>query len=351
LLRLYAREQLAAEETARTRRAALERTLQAYFAKAQESVRHLRLRPPELPGQVLPAVPRDVVGTLADSYQWLAAEHMGLTVSLDQAWREGLGSLGQAVTRLLADFFEVYACWDEWERTHEVALRAARLAGDRQAEASLLCGLGDLRRFQSRAPEAEAYCRQSNVIFAGLEDTRGEIDSLIGLGRACRRRGELDAAAASFEETLALCRRLGDRDLEAKGMLFFAKVRRQQGRHAEALVLLSGCRDIFDSVGSAGYAAYSDLMIGILCGEAGDYDRAACHLRLALAFAQALGDPRWEAYVLLNLAVTAHACGTHDEARQHAERSLDMFQQAGDREGASRAIRLIAALREPAPSP
>jgi hypothetical protein len=124
LLRLYARERLAEEETATTRHAALERTLQAYFAKAQESVHHLRLRPPELPGQVLPAVPHDAVVTLTGSCQWLAAEYMGLTVSLDQSWRERLGPLGQAVARLLTGFFEVYACSDRFKPGCTHAYRA-----------------------------------------------------------------------------------------------------------------------------------------------------------------------------------------------------------------------------------
>jgi len=58
-----------------------------------------------------------------------------------------------ALTSLLADFFEVCACWEEWERTHEVALRAARLAGDRHAEASLLRGLGEASRNGRGTPE------------------------------------------------------------------------------------------------------------------------------------------------------------------------------------------------------
>src|SRR6266568_5233669 len=108
LLRLFARERLAAEETPATRRAALERTLQTYFTRAHEAVSQLRLRPPQLPGRPATAAAQDPIGKLAESYKWLAAEHTGLAVSLDQAWREGLGSLGQALTRLLADFFEVY---------------------------------------------------------------------------------------------------------------------------------------------------------------------------------------------------------------------------------------------------
>jgi len=332
------------------RRAALERTLQTYFTTAQASVRGLRLRSPELPGQGTPMVPHDAE-TLAGSYQWLAAEHKGLVVSLDQTWREGLGQLGQALTRLLADFFEVYACWDDWEHTHEVALGAAQRAGDRHAEASLLRSLGDLRRYQDRLPEAVADFTASNAIFSELHDTQGKIDSLIGLARTYRRQGRLADAAAGLEQCLGLCRGLGDRDREAKAMLFLAKVRRQQGRSTDALTLLATCQETFRSIGSSGYAAYTDLIIGILRHERGEYEQATKHLQRALAFAQTLGDPRWEAYGLLNLGITAHACGAYEEACQHLEQSLIMFEQVGDRHGASRARQVIAGLRERATGP
>ena len=89
-------------------------------------------------------------------------------------------------------------------------------------------------------------------------------------------------------------------------------------------------------------------MIGILCSERGEYDRAADHLQQALAFAQGLGDPRWEAYVLLNLAVAARGRGLREEAREDVDRSLAMFQQVGDWQGTRQAGRLIAALGEAA---
>jgi DNA-binding SARP family transcriptional activator/tetratricopeptide (TPR) repeat protein/transcriptional regulator with XRE-family HTH domain len=348
LLRLYARERLAQEDTPATRSAALERTLQTYFTTAQEWVRGLRLRPPELPWQVTPAVPHDVMATLARSYRWLAAEHKGLVVSLEQAWREGCQRPWPHVARVLADFFEVSACWDDWERTHQVALHAARRAGDRHTEASLLRGLGDLRRFQDRLPEAVAYFTHSIAIFSELHDTQGELDSLIGLARTYRRQGRLADAAGCFERCLELCRGLGDRDRAAKAMLFFAKVRRQQGRSTDALTLLADCRDIFSSLGSAGYVGYSDLMIGILRHERGEYEQATDHFQQALAFARTLGDPRWEAYGLLSLGMTAQARGLHDQARQHLEQSRVMFEQVSDRHGMSRARQVIADLREDA---
>ena len=349
LVRLYARERVATDETAADRHAALERTLQTYFERAQRAVSQLRLRPPELPGAAT-ALPHDPDGALAASYQWLATEHTGLAVSLDQAWREGLGALGQALTRVLADFFEVYACWDEWERTHEVALRAARRVGDRHAEASLLRGLGDLRRFQDRLPEAVAFFTKCDVIFRELGDTGGQVDGLTGLARTYRRLDRLADAASCFERALDLCRGLDDSDRQAKAMLFFAKVRRQQGRREDALALLSACREVFRSVGSGGYVAYTDLMIGILDSERGEYDRAADHLRHALAFAQGLGDPRWEAYALLNLAVVAQGRGLQDDAREDVERSLAMFRRVGDWQGTRQARRLIAALEAAAAS-
>jgi DNA-binding SARP family transcriptional activator/tetratricopeptide (TPR) repeat protein/transcriptional regulator with XRE-family HTH domain len=345
LLRLYARERLAEEDTPATRDAALQRTLHTYFTTAKEWVHGLRLRPPDLPGQDTAAGPHDVA-TLARSYRWLTAEHKGLVVSLEQAWREGCQLPWPNVTRLLADFFEVSACWDDWERTHQVALRAAQRTGDRHAEAALLCGLGDLRRFQNRLPEAVSFFTQSIALFSELRDVQGQIDSLIGLARAHRRQGRLADAAACFERCLRLCRDLGDRDRAAKAMLFFAKVRRQQGRSADALALLADCREIFSSLGSAGYVGYSDLMIGILRLERGEYEQATGHFQQALAFARTLGDPRWEAYGLLSLGMTAQARGSHDQARQHLEQSLIMFEQAGDRHGSSRARNAIAGLPE-----
>ncbi len=346
LLRLYARERLAEEETPAARDAALQRTLQTYFETAKEWVRGLRLRPPDLPGQAAPAEPQDVGATLARSYRWLAAERKGLVVSLEQAWREGCQRPWPNVTGLLADFYEVSACWDDWERTHQVALRAARRAGDRHAEASLLRSLGDVRRFQDRLGEAVAFFTQSIALFSELRDVQGEVDGLIGLARAYRRQGRLADAAACFERCLELCRELGDRDRAAKAMLFFAKVRRQQGRSADALALLADCRDTFSSLGSVGYVGYSDLMIGILRHERGEYEQATDHFQQALAFARTLGDPRWEAYGLLSLGVTAQARGSHEQARHHLEQSLIMFEQAGDRHGASRARNAVAGLPE-----
>src|SRR5262249_22514542 len=61
LVRLYARERLAAEDTFATRRAALERTLQTYFKRAQEAVSQLRLRPPELPGTTAQVHPQGLL--------------------------------------------------------------------------------------------------------------------------------------------------------------------------------------------------------------------------------------------------------------------------------------------------
>src|SRR5262249_9014362 len=252
---------------------------------------------------------------------------------------------------ILADFFEVHACWEEWERTHQVALRAARLAGDRYAEASLLRGVGDLRRCQDRLAEAVAHFLQSNVIFCELQDIAGKADSLTGLARAYRRQGRLAEAAICFERALELCRELADADREAKATLFFAKVRREQGQPADALALLSRCREIFRQVDSGGYVAYAHLMIGILYRDLGEHDRATDHLQQALKFTQTLGDPRWEAYAFLNLGLTAQARRSEDEARHQLGRAQAMFEQAGDRHGASRVRLVLAGIRESAAPP
>jgi hypothetical protein len=81
------------------------------------------------------------------------------------------------------------------------------------------------------------FFTHSNIIFRELGDAGGEVDSLTGLARTYRRQDRLSDAASCFEECLSLCRGLSDPDREAKAMLFFAKVRRQQGRFEDALGL------------------------------------------------------------------------------------------------------------------
>ena len=103
---------------------------------------------------------------------------------------------------------------------------------------------------------------------------------------------------------------------------------------------------MFSSVGSGGYVAYADLLMGILHSELGEYERAAGHLQQALAFTQALGDSRWGAYAHLYLGLTAQAQGSHDDARRHLGQSVAMFEQAGDRRGASRVRHALAGTRD-----
>ncbi len=154
LLRLYARERLAAEETLAAQLAALERTL-------------------------------------------------------------------QALTQLLADFFEVHACWDEWERTHETALRAARQAGNRHAEASLLSAalalvIGCRDIFRSvRSSGYVAYC-----------------DLLIGI--LCNERGEYDQAADHLQQALTFTNTLGDPRWQGYVLLNLAVTAQACGSHAQA---------------------------------------------------------------------------------------------------------------------
>jgi tetratricopeptide (TPR) repeat protein len=87
-------------------------------------------------------------------------------------------------------------------------------------------------------------------------------------------------------------------------------------------------------------------MIGILHNELGEYDQAAKHLQQALTFTDTLGDPRWQAYVLLNLAVTAKARGSCAEALRYLQQTLAKFHQADDQHGISRARKLAATLTE-----
>ena len=265
---------------------------------------------PSCPARPHPTFPPDAHGELAASYQWLATEHTGLALSLDQAWREGLGRAGtgaHAATRRLLRGVRLLGRVGANARGGS----ARRPAGGRPARRGVTAARS---RRPAPLPKPAAggggilHRQQRHLPRVGRHRGRGrQPDRTRPAHTGAEDR--LAEAASCFEECLGLCRGLADPDREAKAMLFFAKVRRQQGRFEDALSLLTSSGEMFRSVNSCGYVAYTDLMMGIMYSERGEFDRGRRSSRAGAGLRAVTGRPRWEAYALLNLAVAAQGRG------------------------------------------
>lgn len=104
----------------------------------------------------------------------------------------------------------------EWAEVGEQALRVAREAQDRSAEAEALCLIGDARKAQYRFEEAEAAFEEllsfSQRLAERHPDQPGWQRKLAAahsrVGDVGQARGRLEAAQAAFTEYLAISRRM-----------------------------------------------------------------------------------------------------------------------------------------------
>jgi tetratricopeptide (TPR) repeat protein len=221
---------------------------------------------------------------------WFEAERRSLVVAVERAGELGLHRLASELSVSLMSSFRLFNSFDEWGRTHAAALAAARLAGDRRAEATILLGLGHLRYEQDRFSDADEYYR--------------------------------DALSASRE--------VGERHNEASALIGLAAIRRDHGHFAEALHFLSQatviCRALDDLVGTAD-AAYG---IGYVHCETGDLAQAQASLEIALDAYRASGDRRGEGLTLRSIGLVHRARGDLAYASEFSAQAIDAFLEVGD---------------------
>ncbi|MCP4536403.1 MAG: AAA family ATPase [Chloroflexi bacterium] len=163
------------------------------------------------------------------------------------------------------------------------ALVLARAAGLRQIEAGVLRDLGDVAYTQeSDIAGGKRYGEQSLHICRELGDRQGEGEALNLLGTLCRTGGDITGARECYEQTLCVAQEIGDRRYE-------------------------------------GFAIGN---LGMLAGEGGDYTQAVLYNEQALRIMQEIGDRRYEGFGIEQRGILARIQGDHVRARACFEQAL-----------------------------
>ncbi|WP_107080055.1 BTAD domain-containing putative transcriptional regulator [Streptomyces sp. NBRC 109706] len=389
LIRLFARERLAAEESTEAREAAVGRLLGCFLfllrkARDREYGRDVLIRSHGVSLYTLPDALVD--GILTEPLQWFSRERSSLLACVRRAAMMGFTEhcWGLAVTAVT--FMETQVCLDDWRDTHEVALAASRKAGDRVGEAATLHSLGSLAVTRQDFASAEGHFLRSAAIFEEIGDEPGRALATRGLGYLARIRGRHDEATAHYEAALKVFRegegsvavayvlhnlaqlRLDSGDDAAAGPLLSEALRLSRegnGRRVEAQVLHrlgqtyldrgehEAALDAFEQVlnivlliGDPTGEAYALLGIGSALLTHGETEAAGKALRRALARAEAIDERLITGRTLVALGELALATGDVAEAGAHLRRALPLFRlMDAPAEEAGALIVLHAALR------
>jgi tetratricopeptide (TPR) repeat protein len=389
LLRVFAREHLQ-EESLESRRAGVQRVLEGYldlveqagllvFPHGRRDESDLdtdRWRAREL-GMAVPAEPDDAIA-------WFTGERSNLVHAVEQGFQDQFWEVSWELADKLSGFFRLLDYWGDWQRTHELALDAARKASNRRGEAWILRNLGNAYRDQSRFEEAFRYFDQALAIFQELDNRLGEAATINALGDVCLDRsrfeealgyfdrclpmfsdladrlaetytnhsvgriylqqGRLDEAEGLIDRTLAAFGDLSDAVGEAWAYLSMAELRGQQQRFREARTFLDRCSVAMRHHGDRIGEAWAIRTAGLLDRDEGHPLQARANLKEALRRFRELRGRRGEAYTLQSLGTLDFEEGALNEIRGSLEQAVSIFRELGDRLQEARTLASLAQL-------
>lgn len=320
LTREYARRR-AEEELPATERAAAElralRTLLTLVRRAHAvlyggdfEVVHSDLPDVPVPGRVLDDIRHDPDG-------WFERERPNVRAAVERAARLGQVGLCWDLAVSAHEFYTIGEFFDDWRVTHQVALAAARGAGDRRAEGVLLAILGQPPLVASGSPGVSGVSQLEDAVhlLAATGDRHGLAIALRTLGNALRRRGELTRPLAAFREALEHYRAAGDTAGELQTLRFIGQTHLDRCEFDEALEMFRRSAATARELGRSRLVAQSRYWAGRVALAMGELGGARAAFGDVLAVFPS-DQERGHAYAQHGFGDLALAEGDPDRARQ-----------------------------------
>ncbi len=204
-----------------------------------------------------------------------------------------------------------------------------------------------LRRFwRARGYLTEGRERMAELLLlpGARNRTVSRAKALHAAGWLASQQGDYAEARALFEESLAICRELGDARGSGWALVDLGFLTRYQGDYVagraileEALTLLDPARDVEGMAAALGN-------LGMVARDQGDYDEAETRLEQSLVLWRDIGDRVGFGWTLTALGMVARAQGKRDLAARRLQESLDVWHEVGDRQNTANVLNTLAAL-------
>jgi DNA-binding SARP family transcriptional activator/Tfp pilus assembly protein PilF len=331
LLGAYARE-LAYTRDGEPHGRAMARLLDYYLQAAAAAMNALypaeSLRRPDMPPSGTP------IPSLADrgtAWAWLDA-HLSCLVAITahaahHDWPWHATRLSITLYRYLLDSGHA----PQALTLHADAREAARLCGDRAAEAEALMGIAAAQIAWARYREAAHHYQQAVALFREAGDRTGQARALDNLGHSQFIQGACELAADCHSQALALFRQTGDCVGEARALSNLGRVDERQGRVEQALGRHLEALAIFRDFGERHSESFALARLGRIYLRQSHYEQAARCFSDSLALFHKAGSKASEAEILTLLGLVRLRQGRYDQATDHQQQALSLSREVGDR--------------------
>jgi tetratricopeptide (TPR) repeat protein len=327
LLRTYAAQQAASNDTTRDRHAATHRALDYYLHSAFAAERCINPgRDPIVLGTPEPGALAEQFTCDEQAWQWFINEHANLLAAIDQAVRQGLDTHAWQLPWATATFLDRRGHWNDLLTTHQTALAAAGRAGDQAAQASTHRLLSHANLLLGKPTSAFAHLEQSIVLWRDLGDPVGQATAHHGFSLACQQQGDHTRAITQAQQALDLYRAAGHHTGEANALNTLGANYLRLNDHQRALDHCRQALDLFCTLGDKVGQASTLESLGDTSDRYGHPGQAVANYQRAVALRRELGDHYLEAVALTRLGDLHHGNGSAaaaDEAWHQALAILD----------------------------
>ncbi|MFD8979778.1 BTAD domain-containing putative transcriptional regulator [Streptomyces sp. NPDC059564] len=338
IIRVFAREQLAAHHEPADQQAATARMLGGWMSLAEQAHRRIyggdfTVLHGSAPRWEPPASCVDEL--LVDPLEWLDSEHANLVQAVEHAAREQMDELCWDLATTLATLFEGRGYLDDWERTHRLALESVRAAGNTRGTAALLSSLGVLHLGRSQSEESRTALTTALGLFQELDDRQGQALCHRDLALLERMRGNEDHALSLYDRALRDFDQAGDVVGRAIVLTQSAHIWMRRGQSSAAQTRLDEALGIYRSVGYTGGQARTLRRAGQLLQGQGEHERAVTTYTEVLELCRDSGDVIGEGHLLRDLGHAHAEMGRCEAARGFYAQALSVREQIMDQGGAA----------------
>lgn len=336
MIRLFAREQLEAEEPPQVRVAGLTRVSDGWLSMASEAHRrvyggdytivHGRSPTWQVDRGYLDAV-------LTDPLSWFEAERLNLSSAVSMAAAAGLTEHCWDLAVTLVTLYELGGAPGAWEQTHLVALAQAEAAGDRRGAAVVRCSISSLQLSRNQPAAAREPAKAALEVFLELGDLHAQAMARRNLALVDHFTGRPESAAEGYRRALVCFQAAGDPIGQAHVLAQLAQLELDEGElssaeeHLNEALLI--CRDV-DNRRVDAQIRYR--LAGVMLAQQ-RYRRAEDLLIEALAAVRESRDLIGTSLILARLAELKATLGQPEGARELLVELLALREQTADLRG------------------
>jgi tetratricopeptide (TPR) repeat protein len=261
---------------------------------------------------------------------WFEGEYAHILAAIKWADKACYWPKVVAIVSHLTRFFDTRSHWEEWVKTHKLALKAAQKVPSVTAEGEILNSLSLVYHDQRRLLEALECADKSLVIYNHLKNYLGIGCALNNRGRILESLGQLYEAKESYKNSLLIFQEHDDQQSESNALNNLGHIHLLLRQYRDSIYYLEKSLDLRRKINHLAGEGLTLLNLGSVYIELQKPDLAKEYLTQSLFIYRKIKNQYWECVILKKIGGILLAECHYSEAYSYYNDSLSISIELGD---------------------